>query len=34
LGKQLDFLTGVKAGMELSDFGMAGDPFAPILQQE
>lgn len=30
-GKQLDFLTGVKAGMELSDFGMTGDPFAPIL---
>ena len=30
-GKPLDFLTDVKAGMELSDFGMGEDPFLPII---
>ena len=30
-GKKLDFLTDVKAGMELSDYGVEQDPFTPIV---
>ena len=31
LGKKREFLTGVKAGMNLSDFGLGEDPFLQIL---
>lgn len=30
-GRTLEFLTEVQAGMNLSDFGLAEDPFLPIL---
>lgn len=30
-GRDLDFLTNVKAGMNISDFGLGEDPFLPIL---